>query len=466
MKPPFRVSYVLRPTYPPTPEEFAQPTYFGGHPELPSDAEWPRTENGTPMMFLAQVDLADLPRDLNLPEENLPELDQLPRTGRLWFFAELAEWGAYEEAPDGIRVLFDPAPRGLAKRSPPEDLTGHYQDNLLYVWDEDQFPERRPKSCPHVPVRAVPYRSMPTLNRMKRALEERGEGGKFLDHKIMESLYEYQEQSLINLFGPLGPGILYGNPVTPLHVPWIEDRAEEGAFALGESYPWCWLLVDCTAQSVAIRAARFRRDPSRMGWDAEIEYESRDWIERADREDPFAPLSKRERSEFRQWQDRLASTVRDVDEVSHGRAERRAKPVRDHLNRLIGRPFLKPSRPGPRKMTYYARQTVEDGLRSAVAYVLGEPGQTVIPGEVLEQMRCFFDERHLLEGGAHQMLGAPKSVQNVHDTHADKILLLQLIPDRRLGWQWGDLGVLQFWIDPADLAARRFDRVSHTLESH
>ncbi|MEM1276698.1 MAG: DUF1963 domain-containing protein [Pseudomonadota bacterium] len=456
----------MRPTYPPTREEFAQPTYFGGHPELPRALDWPRMQNGTPMMFLAQVDLADLPRDLNLPEENLPELDLLPRSGRLWFFAELAEWSAYEEDPDGIRVLFDPAPRDLARRMPPEDLTGHYQDNLLHVWDEDHFPDRRPKACPHVPIKAVPYRSMPTLNRMKQALEERGEGGKYRDDKIMESLYEYQEQSLVNLFGPLGPGILYGEPLTPLAIPWIDDQKQPGAFALGEDYPWCWLVVDCTAQSVAARAQRFRRDPSRMGWDAEIEHEALDWISRADAAGPFAPLQKRERNAFRQWQDRLADTIRDVDEFSHTRAERRSKPVRDHLNRLIGRPFLKPSRPGPRKMTYHTRQTVEDGLRSAIAYVLGHPGQAVLPSALLDQMRTFFDERHLLDGGAHQMLGAPKSVQNVHDSHADKILLLQLIPDRRLGWQWGDLGSLQFWIDPQDLAAQRFDRVSHTLESH
>jgi uncharacterized protein YwqG len=43
-------------------------------------------------------------------------------------------------------------------------------------------------------------------------------------------------------------------------------------------------------------------------------------------------------------------------------------------------------------------------------------------------------------------------------------LLLQLDSDRDLGWQWGDMGLLYFWIPDEDLAAGRFDRVWTILQ--
>ena len=39
-------------------------------------------------------------------------------------------------------------------------------------------------------------------------------------------------------------------------------------------------------------------------------------------------------------------------------------------------------------------------------------------------------------------------------------------PDDALGWSFGDSGVLQYWIYPADLAARRFENAILTIESH
>jgi len=43
---------------------------------------------------------------------------------------------------------------------------------------------------------------------------------------------------------------------------------------------------------------------------------------------------------------------------------------------------------------------------------------------------------------------------------------MQFDTDYGMDWMWGDCGVLQYWITPQDLKARRFDRVIVTLEGH
>jgi hypothetical protein len=79
--------------------------------------------------------------------------------------------------------------------------------------------------------------------------------------------------------------------------------------------------------------------------------------------------------------------------------------------------------------------------------------------------------------GPHRVLSAPMLIQNeMDDDLADAApllglpaesswtLLLQLDSDRDLGWQWGDMGLLYFWIPDEDLAAGRFDRVWTILQ--
>lgn len=79
--------------------------------------------------------------------------------------------------------------------------------------------------------------------------------------------------------------------------------------------------------------------------------------------------------------------------------------------------------------------------------------------------------------GPHRVLSAPIVVQDDMDddlaaaapllelpAHTPWTLLLQLDSDPDLDWQWGDMGVIYFWIPDEDLAAGRFDRVWTILQ--
>ena len=46
------------------------------------------------------------------------------------------------------------------------------------------------------------------------------------------------------------------------------------------------------------------------------------------------------------------------------------------------------------------------------------------------------------------------------------LLLLQLGPDMALNWTVGEMGPLQYWITPEDLAAKRFQNAILTIEAY
>jgi hypothetical protein len=46
------------------------------------------------------------------------------------------------------------------------------------------------------------------------------------------------------------------------------------------------------------------------------------------------------------------------------------------------------------------------------------------------------------------------------------LLLLLLGPDPALGWTVGEMGPLQYWITPTDLAEKRFENTVLTIEAY
>ena len=87
---------------------------FGGEPDLPPVAAWPRWREG-PLSFLAQLDLATLPDASGL----------LPDTGTLLFFfdSQKQPWGFDPADEGGARVVYSEAdPRVLVRTAFPEDL--------------------------------------------------------------------------------------------------------------------------------------------------------------------------------------------------------------------------------------------------------------------------------------------------------------------------------------------------------
>ncbi len=67
----------------------------------------------------------------------------------------------------------------------------------------------------------------------------------------------------------------------------------------------------------------------------------------------------------------------------------------------------------------------------------------------------------------HQMFGQGIDIQgNAAYEYHDWLLLLQLYYDEAMGWQFGDVGVYQFWIRPEDFKSKRWDRIEVSFEAH
>jgi hypothetical protein len=74
---------------------------------------------------------------------------------------------------------------------------------------------------------------------------------------------------------------------------------------------------------------------------------------------------------------------------------------------------------------------------------------------------------HRHSSRSHQMLGKGEVVQVAADEMKDRyLLLLQLGPDMALNWTVGEMGPLQYWITPKDLAAKRFQNAILTIEAY
>jgi hypothetical protein len=90
---------------------------LGGLPSLPAGEPWP-TWNGTPLSFIGEIHLGEIPAG-----HDPPALDpELPAQGVLLFFADLLDWTGDPEPPsaDGpIRVVHFESPPAQSGRRPP-----------------------------------------------------------------------------------------------------------------------------------------------------------------------------------------------------------------------------------------------------------------------------------------------------------------------------------------------------------
>jgi hypothetical protein len=87
-----------------------------------------------------------------------------------------------------------------------------------------------------------------------------------------------------------------------------------------------------------------------------------------------------------------------------------------------------------------------------------------------EAMRTLINTEYLLpvrSCGWHQMFGRGVDIQsNAAEANEGTVMLLQLVYDDMMHWQFGDNGAFQFWIPPDDLVQGNWAAVRVTFECH
>ncbi|NTE86597.1 DUF1963 domain-containing protein [Agrobacterium rubi] len=93
---------------------------IGGGPDLPADMDWPRNDNGFHLNYLAQINLADLPG----------QLEELPESGLISFFTgtDYTDW----------RVLYSSVDATLTPHTVSEDaMETAISASQMIIWDND-----------------------------------------------------------------------------------------------------------------------------------------------------------------------------------------------------------------------------------------------------------------------------------------------------------------------------------------
>lgn len=432
----------LRP-YPPVdlPEVNSQ---LGGLPLLPSEAHWPRASDGTPLHFLARIDCSELPQ----------KRGPLPEHGILQFFARIDEEMVWDgPASNYARVLYSEHAAGRAT-SPPADLPPimggwHDYDREMRLPDEPNI-----RVYPLWPLMFRSIRSwpqVPTIDLSRESIRYgnptiEGEGVR-LDH-YLDAVERARAAEIVRTTG---------RPTNPLRTAqWGETFfTPNGKRAMrlpakpwnAPEFPQAWILAERIARAMTCLAnEELGKLPGRKL--------------------PEAVDPELLRADLAQAADRSFSWVRRAQlaglEAAMGEADARA--FMDWLTPL--------SSDERWDIAYLVSRAVQRGMSSAIKHCGGSRGAAaLVPTgymNYLEGEHCLTSPdtygievaapRRRISATHHQLLGHARASQGV-EVKPNDVLLLHLVSDRGVDFMFCDCGEIQFWIDAADLAARRFDAV-------
>ena len=209
------------------------------------------------------------------------------------------------------------------------------------------------------------------------------------------------------------------------------------------TFPECWIHVDI-ATGKLIESLRVEVDSQHTP--PELRQEYRATIEDAVRvanearsRSPFETLTPLERDEFFAWYVSLVTPRGDGDH---------------------------------RTLTYMNGH-IETAYRAAAEMLAAEGGELsrLLDEDALNAVRLRHLPYHIGRDGRseasgwHQMFGHGANVQVAAERFRGSHVLLAQFASAG-PFMWGDVGVLQYWIDAGDLEARDFSRVLVTVESH
>ncbi|HET6156735.1 MAG TPA: DUF1963 domain-containing protein [Dongiaceae bacterium] len=416
-------------------------SFLGGKPLAPDSLDWPLVHNREgllePLAFMGQVDCSTIPDG--------PSRSILPTKGVLYFFAPMA--GHHGDEARHFVVRYVPDPPGVRWGE-------HDHTVLLPPIDGEEARHRfkwmnwRPKADKFYP------RYYPRVEIELGWVDYGGEvqpGDPDAETGFPWQVAQARHRASMIAF--------HGEPID--HDPLLDPRGKptETVWQPYQDFPSSWRALDIVLGHLRVYLS-----------------EERQLIDEALAADATPELEAQKAS-----CERLHKAANDP--VRWYSKSELAEPTAEHRERLwaLLRSLISPEAPRPMKRHYSHKQlpaVLNEWLSEAAILsaegCLADPGAAKrIPAEVVNALRwrhavlkrsAFESDGSYLQ---HQMMGRGRTVQVAADEMAERyVLLLQLGPDDALGWQMGDNGVMQYWITPADLAARRFDHTVLTFESH
>ncbi len=424
---------------------------LGGLPVAPADFDYPVVQepNGeiVGLSFMAQIDCATLPPG--------PARDLLPASGHLYFFAP--QFSDFSDSPYQNCVRYVPSSAGLdwAPREPgPPAVLKPLEDaefSQRWTYWHPQPKQLHPCVSPRIEIELGWVAHLPP---------------KLEDGPGLALVAEHGREGLLSFHGiPV--------PHNPILNGW-NDGAEL-PFPPYEGFPTNRYAAEILVGHLRVllrdevaQAAKLAGGPKPLADDA---------IERLN-----AAVGEREKLQADLAALDLAQTLpseRGAPLSMMEKSEVLAQLHRVLMQAPVSAATSEPANgfnPGHEERR--RRQKLQEFVAQAAAHsaelALRDPSTAhLIPPSYTEALRFnhtpltaerFGEHGHYHQ---HQMLGVGRDIQgSVGYLGQSQIMLMQLSPDKGLDWHFGDVGVLQYWIAPADLAALRFDRVVATFECH
>lgn len=410
-------------------------SWFGGRPRLGS-LSWPRdAKTQEPMIFVAQIDLAEIAR----------HAADFPSQGSLAFF--IGARGSCNGA-----VVHVPGPGASRPTDPPSDAApvrelgswpfpedpGPGTEGLFPFWPvhlvplDIDLPELDADEVDLEPMTAAavaeihrlyPGRSFPSPDAIGKVM-----GGASLPHWWTSAIF---------LAGCMQNALHRAPKTLAARAPWLEKARSEYATLSAAAKPKFGVF------------GRRAAEPS-----PELE-KARLILERVEAQD----------AAYHRDLPRFASLVDESLAFAAGRRPTDSMPEADWqtLQGLFSR----------------ARGEFEDFARYALPFDLKDiETQSLIYmltaddaayRSIPEPVREFVNSQCALpsSGAWHQMFGIGEDIQGCAIwENADKHLLLQLVYDELMHWRFGDVGAFQFWISPEDVKRRNWAAATITFECH
>lgn len=402
-------------------------SHFGGLPSLPAHTPWPRHEsNNQPLHFLAQIDCAEMPN----PETPTP----LPPDGMLFFFADInsdMDWG---DGTKTTRVLYVPAARQVAPKSPaPHDLAeiGHNEG-------EDTGDYARPS------IKTYPF--WPLTGQTMRSYDTAYTHGDPLKNKMAEKMHSAEiQRHLPPASGETPLRLLKTTPRTDENGKQqhakngrpVYDYTWANPATLDPRFPYCGAvmhsfmqkMIEKPASDLAHEIYMHRYYTGRAKFASEVERASR--IARAD--EKIARLKKRVEA-----LEAVASKWQIVSDYT-----RPGATLTQEFRAWIIANAAAAER--PLRNAFLAM-----GQRAVIDPRLHE----ILPESLFAAVDR--DLRPRVGQSQHIMLGHPQNKTN--STQGQGVRLLLLDSDMGMDFMFCDMGVIEFYIAPEDLAKRDFSR--------
>ncbi|WP_146038103.1 DUF1963 domain-containing protein [Tabrizicola aquatica] len=408
-------------------------SWLGGLPCLPPDMDWPRhRETGLPLHFLAQVDCADLP--------TLGGTSPLPRDGLLLFFSDLDE----ERLSENDAVVYVPKsrqsvpPRALPDALPEIDHSGGKPS--IYT---DEPGKRHYPKWPVVPVVVKTWGG------------ETEADPKTFNIDYLEQSHAAQEASIAAVMPPQATSSRMGDL--------FPRRQRKDAFgktivtADGKAIPYTVFDAQALPPGFPFCGAGARAFVARLQMQAEKQARraasSRSMITAKWNDTEEKRARKRAEAEKEEAGAKSLADLAGQAQKALGDPPALAPISAETSGRLLqwltGLPDTAPDQ--CRAVQQAVSAATLDLARAAVT----DPGLLrALPPVVFEMHATSLvpSPRH----SQHLMLGPAQRKTN--STAGQGVRLLCLDSDYGPGMMFCDCGVLEYWIDPKDLAARRFDR--------